>query len=379
MVPGTAICGRVVASEVDTNDLGQSVDLPLPGAVITVDGAESTLNATTDSDGNFCLDPAPGQRFFVHIDGRATTRQVPTGAYYPFVGKAWHPVPGETSYVGTIHLPLVESGTLQTVSNSAATEIGFASTVLGQFPTFEDVSLTVPAGSLFADDGTQGGMVGIAPVPPNRLPGVLPTGLDFPLVITVQTDGPTNFDIPAPICFPNLPDPNTSLTKGPGESLDLWSFNHDTGRWSMVGKMTVSADGSLVCSNPGVGIEAPGWHGASATSPIGGLGNLGPQCGTGSQACDDALDTAVGDCGLAIIGGLLPGGGCAYSAAVYMYQTIRDCSGENAGSSGCVMTQVLWTGWIDGRLCRQLSTRIGNRYRLPGGGQYRPYRLQLQL
>ena len=34
-------------------------------------------------------------------------------------------------------------------------------------------------------------------------------GLAFPIVITVQTDGATNFDEPVPVCFPNLPDPET--------------------------------------------------------------------------------------------------------------------------------------------------------------------------
>ena len=43
---------------------------------------------------------------------------------------------------------------------------------------------------LFSDNGSRGGTVGIAPVPPDRLPSPLPPGLNFSLVITVQTDGP---------------------------------------------------------------------------------------------------------------------------------------------------------------------------------------------
>ena len=63
--------------------------------------------------------------------------------------------------------------------------------------------------ALFNEQGVRGGRVGIAPVAPDRLPEPLPPGLNFPLVITVQTDGPQNFDQPVPICLPNLPDPAT--------------------------------------------------------------------------------------------------------------------------------------------------------------------------
>ncbi len=119
----------------------------------------------------------------------------------------------------------------------------------------------VPADALYSDDGTRGGMVGIAPVNPERLPGELPEGLQFPIVITVQTDGATNFDQPVPVCFPNLPDPVTGEVLPPGAKSALWSFNHDTGEFEIAGPMTVSEDGTLICTDPGVGIRAPGWHG----------------------------------------------------------------------------------------------------------------------
>ena len=84
----------------------------------------------------------------------------------------------------------------------------------------------MPADSLFANNGTRGGSVGIAPVPPDRLPSPLPPELDFPIVITVQTNGPENFDAPAPICMPNLPQPSTGFAPFPGTKMALYSFNH---------------------------------------------------------------------------------------------------------------------------------------------------------
>lgn len=262
VLEGTSICGRVFASELTVAAAADvNVNRPLEGAKITVDGMEDQIFAVTDEFGNFRLEPAPVGRFFVHIDGRTVTIDVPAGAYYPFVGKAWESIPGEEVNVGSVYLPLVKEGTLQEVSNTESKTIRMPSVVIDEFPDFADVTITVPAGSLFSDNGTRGGKVGIAPVDPSRLPGQLPPDLNFSLVITVQTDGATNFDIPAAVCFPNLPDLETGAVLEPGAKSALWSFNHDTGRFEIGGSMTVSSDGALICSDPGQGVLAPGWHG----------------------------------------------------------------------------------------------------------------------
>ncbi len=99
--------------------------------------------------------------------------------------------------------------------------------------------------------------MGIAPVPADRLPGPLPPGLNFPLVITIQTDGASNFDVPVPVRFPNLPDPVTGLKPSPGAKTALWSFSHDTGRWEIQGSATISADGNFAVSDLGVGVRQP--------------------------------------------------------------------------------------------------------------------------
>ena len=171
-LPGTIVCGTVFASELDVSG-GGGVDVPLEGVTITVDGREAVLNAVTDANGEFCMDPVPAGRFFVHIDGRTASNGVPSGAYYPFVGKAWESKPGQTVDIGNVYLPLVVPDTLQPVSQTSDTTIHFPPSVIAEHPEFADVVITVPADSLYADDGTRGGMVGIAPVPPDRLPGPL--------------------------------------------------------------------------------------------------------------------------------------------------------------------------------------------------------------
>ena len=289
---GTVVCGHVVAAEQG----GGGVDTPLAGVLITVDGKEAELWDTTDGNGDFCLNPAPVGRFFVHIDGAAVS--APAGTYYPRVGKPWTSRVGQVVDVGTLYLPLIPAGTLQPVSQVAPTDIGFAASVLAANPEFAGTRITVPADSLYADNGTRGGSVGIAPVPPTRLPGLLPEGLELSLVITVQTDGATNFDVPAPICFPNLDDPYLGEPLPPGEKAELVSFNHDAGRWEAAGSMTVSEDGTLICSDPGQGVRAPGWHGAGVPPfkrrpckgcCLGGALGTGTGIGCTADSCNSGL------------------------------------------------------------------------------------------
>lgn len=271
---GTSVIGRVFASELMPGpDTGtNAVNRPLEGVTITVDGNEQELRTTTDAHGNFILSPAPPGRFFVKIDGRtAKGSQWPNGAYYPSVGKAWEAVAGKTNNfaggTGEIFLPLIPAGTLQAVSQTEETTISFPTNVVQNNPALAGVFVTVPPNSLFNDNGTRGGKVGIAPVPPDRLPGPLPPGADLPLVITVQTDGALNFDTPAPACFPNLPNSVTGKPWPAGTKGSLISFNHKKGVWEDVGGMTVSADGKYFCTDPGVGIRQPGWHGPQCPKP----------------------------------------------------------------------------------------------------------------
>ena len=275
----TGVVGRVFASELVN---GLALNRPLAGVTITVDGAEESLRAVTDANGNFRLQPAPAGTFFVHVDGRtAEGSQWPGGAYYPFVGKAWDAAAGKADNLaggtGEIYLPLVRAGTLQPVSATTETRIEFPAEVVAANPDLAGVNLLLPPNSLFADSGARGGRVGIAPVSPDRLPEPLPPGLNFPLVITVQTDGGSNFDRPVPVTFPNLPDPITGEKLPPGAKSALWSFDHDLGSWVINGPMTVSADGKFLVCDPGTGIREPGWHGTQPGTSLDG-GEIEAEC-----------------------------------------------------------------------------------------------------
>ena len=275
----TAVVGRVLASEPGPG----GADVPLPGVTITVDGMEETLRAVTDAQGWFRLQPCPAGRFFVNVDGRTSPlSQWPNGAYYPTIGKGWEAVAGRTNNLaggtGIIYLPLIAAGTLQPVSATEETVVTFPPAVIAQNPALAGVEIRVPPNGLFDDNGTRGGLVGLAPVASDRLPEPLPGGLTHAIDISIQTSGPQNFDRPVPARFPNLPDPVTGEKLPPGAKTALWSFNHDTGRWEMQGPMTVTPDGNFVETDPGVGIRQPGWHGVSP----GTTGSAGPG---GSPPC----------------------------------------------------------------------------------------------
>lgn len=257
-IEGTAVCGRVFASEFDGDD--PPVDDPLVGVEIRVEGTD--LITTTNEMGNFRLEPAPAGRVFVVIDGKTASNPLPIDGYYPTVGKAFETSAGHETNVGDIYLPLIPPGTLNDVSEAEVTVAEFTQAVKDANPALAGTQILVPPGSLFSDDGTRGGRVGISPVPSDRIPGELPEFLKFQVVFTVQTDGATNFAVPAPVRFPNLPDADTGVVLEPGDRTALWSFNHDVGSWEVVGGMTVAHDGAFIESDPGVGIRAPGWHGS---------------------------------------------------------------------------------------------------------------------
>ncbi len=295
----TGIKGYVYASEqIQGTNATDFLNRPLAGVRISVDGMAETLFTHTDTNGYFLLAPCPAGEFFVHIDGRAVTNvaagiRFPDLAYYPFVGKSWVARAGATNFImGTnVYLPLVLPGTLQPVSRTTDTLITFAPSVLASNPALAGVQILVPADSLFRADGARGGSVGIAPVPPDRLPGPLPPGLNFPLVISVQTDGGENFDRPVPVRFPNLPDPLTGIRLPPGAKTALWSFNHDSGHWELQGPMTVTGDGLFAESDPGFGIRQPGWHGSNpGCEGSGGGGSDGGGCGgAGGFGCENNI------------------------------------------------------------------------------------------
>jgi hypothetical protein len=103
------------------------------------------------------------------------------------------------------------------------------------------------------------GLISFTQVHADKVPMIAPMGSNFTVAFTVQPTG-TRFDPPAAVTLPNVGLP-------PGTEVDLFSFDHDVGEFLSVGTATVTADGLLLRSNPGLGISKAGWGGAVPPPP----------------------------------------------------------------------------------------------------------------
>ena len=327
-------------------------DDPLEGVTIFVNGFPEA-SITTDSDGRFELVDMPAPEFFVHIVG-GTADNVPEGFTYPNVGKPFKSVPGQTVQISKdgvpfdIFLPPMSLADIETLSDTETTAVGFGTaakdSLVAQFPEidpgmWDGVSVEIAPGSVRDDIGGTFNQAAIIPVPPDRIPEPLPEGLGMPLVISIQTPGATRFDVPAPVTFPNLPNPVTGVLLQPGETTGLWSFNHDAGRWELQGSMTVSEDGMYLVTDPGVGIRAPGWHGpndgnSGGGGGGGGGGNAPPNCVQEQQLLTSASVQCIAGVGSGLAG-LAPGLGCAVSLGTAAAGAAVDC---DIDSEGCADT-----------------------------------------
>lgn len=339
-IPGTNVWGYVKDSL--TGD-------PIEGVTIYVN-AYPQASTATDDEGYFELMNMPSPEFFVHIVG-ATAIGVPEDYQYPSMGKPFYSVPGQSVQVSKdgepfdIFLPLMNLEDVKELSGTEVTAVGFGpggkQTLTGLFPevdpsVWDTVCVEIAPNSATDDKGNVSTEAAIIPVPPDRIPEPLPQGLEMPVVISIQTFGATRFDVPAPVIFPNLPDPATGKVLMPGEKTGLWSYDHDAGEWVLQGSMTVSEDGMYLVSDPGVGVTAPGWHGPSN-------GNSGNEGGgdDDDKDCDTAqqlYNSAVTQCAAGLATGVVelePGVGCAVSLTLATAGASADCEID---PSGCGVT-----------------------------------------
>ncbi|MDJ0844826.1 Ig-like domain-containing protein [Crocosphaera sp.] len=273
-IEGTDVFGYVFDS-FNTNPDGSNI--PVVGATIRLDALPNVF-AVTDETGFFRLEDVPAPEFSVHIDG-GTAINAPEGTVYATVGKLFHSIPGQETQLTMdgepfdVFLPPMATADIQPLAAETDTDVGFGEASTAQLETlfpeidpnlWDEVIVTFPAGSAQDEEGNVATQAAIIPVAPDRLPAPLPPTVNPQLVISIQAGGEggfsqteggaTNFDVPAPIQFPNLEGLE------PGEKSLIWSFDHDAGDWVVIGTGTVSDDGKVITSDEGVGILAPGWH-----------------------------------------------------------------------------------------------------------------------
>jgi len=259
LVPGLPGATRVSGVVLD------NTNAPVPHAMARIAG--SALQALTDNEGQFAIPGAPVGLIHLVVDGTTTTRP----GIWPVLGFDLPAVSGQDNTIGmpVFLLPLDTSrarvvGGPEEVTLSMAEVPGFAVTVLPN-------SVTCP-------DGSAQCAAMVTQVHRDKVPMPPPKGAAPRLVLTVQPPG-IIFNPPARITSPNVEG------LPPGHVSDLISFDHDLGQFISVGTMSVSEDGSVLRSDPGVGIIKAGWHFPNVDPPT-------PTC-AGSQCVDTTPDNCT--------------------------------------------------------------------------------------
>ncbi len=196
----------------------------------------------TDVNGMFTITSAPVGYFKLMADGSTAVG----GKSYPTVEFDIVTVAGQNNTLGMpISLP-----TLDTVNQLCVDATHGGTLTLPASPGF---SLTVAAGSATFPGGSQTGCISVSAVNPDKVPMAPGFGQQPHFIVTIQPVG-TVFNPPAPITIPNADGLK------PGAVTEMYSYDHDLSMFVAIGTGTVSADGSVIASNPGVGVLKAGWH-----------------------------------------------------------------------------------------------------------------------
>ncbi len=220
---------------------------PLAGVSITLGGSTLTPLGTTDAGGNFLVSvPVAGSQVFLIDGSTANTASVS----YPTIPVTVLIQPGAVNGLGFVpHLHAQPPTQPLPVAPATATPITFASV--------PDFQLTIPAGvTIVGWDGQVNTQIGVRLVPLDRLavpppPSSGPVPAVFMFSFGKVGGGtPTQ---PIPVTAPNL------VGAYPGQQVDLWYYNEAPdgsapNAWQTFGTGTVSSDGRLIVSDPGVGI-----------------------------------------------------------------------------------------------------------------------------
>jgi hypothetical protein len=206
----------------------------------------------TDAQGQFVMLQAPVGTFKLVADG--TTANSGSIAY-PSVEYDLDTVSGQTNTIGSpIYLPVLDTVNRLCVSDT----LGGTLTI----PSVPGFALTVAAGSATFPGGARSGCITVTPVHGDKVPMVPGFGQQPRFVVTIQPVG-TTFNPPAQISIPNVDG------LSPHQITEMYSYDHDLSAFIAIGTGSVSADGSVIKSDPGVGVMKAGWHCGGNPNPTG--------------------------------------------------------------------------------------------------------------
>ena len=232
-VPGPAASTRVSGVVLD------NTDSPVPGATAKIVG--TPLTAVTDSVGRFTIDNAPVGTLTLIVDGSTSTRP----ERFPFLAFMILAIPGQDNTIGMpIYLPPLDA------ANSKV--VGGDDTAVLTMKDVPGVAFTVFPHSATFPDGSRIGRLSLSQVHADKVPMPPPNGSTPRVVWTLQPAG-VKFDPPIKVQLPN--------TDGyvPGQVVEVFQFDHDLEQFVSVGPARVSADGSVLVTDPGFGTTKAGW------------------------------------------------------------------------------------------------------------------------
>jgi len=213
----------------------------------------------TDGEGQFTIQPAPVGVFKLMADGGTATRP----GLWPTLEYDIITTPGQNNTVGSpIYLPQLNPANKLCVTPSTGGML-----TVSQVPGF---SLTIAPGSATFPGGSHTGCVTVTPVNMDKVPMVPGFGQQPRFVVTIQPVG-TMFNPPAAMTIPNVDG------LAPRAVTEMYSYDHDLASFVAIGTATVSDDGSVIKSDPGVGVLKAGWHCGGDPNSTGSAGTC-PDC-----------------------------------------------------------------------------------------------------
>ena len=244
--------GRAAGLPAETTITGvvlDNTDQAVAGVTVSLPGTARTTS--TDAAGYFEFTAAPVGLVHLLVDGSTTSR----AGTWPSLDFELVSVPGRRNRLpAPIYLLPIDTARGLTVSE---VEGGIL-----ELPEVPGLTLEIEPGSVSFPDGSRSGVVSMTAVHSDKVPMPPSFGQQPRLVVTIQPAG-AYFDPPARLSLPNT----DSLP--PGAVTELYSFDHDLGRFVSIGPGTVSEDGTTIISNPGVGILKAGWHCGGNPAPTG--------------------------------------------------------------------------------------------------------------
>jgi hypothetical protein len=231
-------------------------DTPIPGVTVRIENTDRT--AKTNQQGRFAIAQAPVGPIHIIVDGSTATvvGEFPSLSYHLVtVSGVDNPM---SAPVYMVKLD-TENGVIAGKEDVVLT--------LDNFPGFK---LEIAKDSVTFPDGSREGIVSVTSVNASKVPMAPPNGMQPQFIVTIQPVGAV-FSPAAKLTLPNIDG------HAPGAQVEMYSFDHDLEEFVAIGLGTVSEDGSIVSSNPGVGVIKAGWHCGSQPGGSGTAHNC-PEC-----------------------------------------------------------------------------------------------------